>query len=324
VTVRILTWNLYFGAGLEPVFRIRRVDEIPPTVGTLWRAVLASEPAARMEKVADVLAAARPDLVALQEVALYEVVTPGERDAQVVDFLALLVDALRRRGEDYRPAVSGENFGAALPDDEGRLVSFVDRDVVLARAGVVTHEAHAVRFAARARFGPADGFEVPRGFVTVRAEVDGVALRLVDVHLEGGWFGGVQGAQADELLAAILDEPLPAVLAGDVNAGPFTPIHDGLLAAGFEDPWEALRGGEAGPTCCRGADLRSGGLSVRIDVVLQRGLVATDVARVGVEPGDRTPSGRWPSDHAGVVATLARAHPIKDRPRAWNGRLDRV
>jgi hypothetical protein len=29
-----------------------------------------------------------------------------------------------------------------------------------------------------------------------------------------------------------------------------------------------------------------------------------DIRRVGDQPGDRTPSGLWPSDHAGVIATL--------------------
>ena len=46
-------------------------------------------------------------------------------------------------------------------------------------------------------------------------------------------------------------------------------------------------------------------LTERIDFVLFRGDFAVhSVEVVGDEPVDRTPSGLWPSDHAGVVAQL--------------------
>jgi hypothetical protein len=51
-------------------------------------------------------------------------------------------------------------------------------------------------------------------------------------------------------------------------------------------------------------------LTQRLDLVLFRdggsedGLCALDADVVGEELDDRTPSGLWPSDHAGVVATL--------------------
>jgi len=46
-------------------------------------------------------------------------------------------------------------------------------------------------------------------------------------------------------------------------------------------------------------------LSRRIDLVLFRGdfgVMGTGVT--GDDPADRTPTGLWPSDHAGVMATL--------------------
>ena len=49
----------------------------------------------------------------------------------------------------------------------------------------------------------------------------------------------------------------------------------------------------------------SSDLSVRIDYVLGRGpIAAQNLYLVGATPSARTPSGLWPSDHAGVVATL--------------------
>ena len=43
----------------------------------------------------------------------------------------------------------------------------------------------------------------------------------------------------------------------------------------------------------------------RIDLILFRGLAGVDNMKVfGDLPPERTPSGLWPSDHAGIVATL--------------------
>jgi hypothetical protein len=45
-------------------------------------------------------------------------------------------------------------------------------------------------------------------------------------------------------------------------------------------------------------------LTVRYDLVFVKGLSALDVKVVGDKTTDKTPSGLWPSDHAGVIATL--------------------
>ena len=52
-------------------------------------------------------------------------------------------------------------------------------------------------------------------------------------------------------------------------------------------------------------------LDHRIDYVLYqpRGVEAVAAEVLGEELEDRTPTGLWPSDHAGVVATLHLAHP---------------
>ncbi len=77
----------------------------------------------------------------------------------------------------------------------------------------------------------------------------------------------------------------------------------GSRHGGFVDVWT----GSGGLTCCHAVDLHYPGstLTKRMDLVLTKGgfnPVAVDV--VGEESADRTASGLWPSDHAGVVATL--------------------
>jgi len=64
---------------------------------------------------------------------------------------------------------------------------------------------------------------------------------------------------------------------------------------------------DPGPTCCQADDLmnETSRLTGRIDMVFHRGdLTPTTASVVGNQPEDRTPSGLWPSDHAGVVTTF--------------------
>jgi hypothetical protein len=63
----------------------------------------------------------------------------------------------------------------------------------------------------------------------------------------------------------------------------------------------------SGFTCCQKSNLRNdvSNLSRRIDYVFVRNDMEVQKAqRVGHRQIDRTPSGLWPSDHAGVVARV--------------------
>ena len=73
-----------------------------------------------------------------------------------------------------------------------------------------------------------------------------------------------------------------------------------------------MAGTGPGFTCCQDSLLLSpvSLLSRRIDLVLFRGdFGVVGVDAVGDNAADRTPSGLWPSDHGGVVATLQIPNP---------------
>jgi hypothetical protein len=103
---------------------------------------------------------------------------------------------------------------------------------------------------------------------------------------------------------------LPVILAGDFNSradGTGTATYATLIGAGFDDTWTATHPGSLGNTWGHAVDLRNTtvDLTQRLDLVLYRGdLSAERAVVVGEELADRTASGLWPSDHAGVVATL--------------------
>ena len=63
-----------------------------------------------------------------------------------------------------------------------------------------------------------------------------------------------------------------------------------------------------GYTCCQAEDLTNpvSQLYERIDIVFTRNiaLAAGRSILIGDSPAERTPSGLWPSDHAGVVTRL--------------------
>jgi endonuclease/exonuclease/phosphatase family metal-dependent hydrolase len=115
-----------------------------------------------------------------------------------------------------------------------------------------------------------------------------------------------------ELLQLAADTTtLPLVFGGDFNTHIDPLIYQTLINAQtrLTDAWKLLHPNQPGFTCCQDAKLLnpSSTLSLRIDLILSRDLAGVDNMKVfGDKPQtDRTPSGLWPSDHAGIVATLA-------------------
>jgi hypothetical protein len=88
---------------------------------------------------------------------------------------------------------------------------------------------------------------------------------------------------------------------------PQDPTYVDFIAAGYNDVWNELFPLAPGLTCCQ-APLVSNPVSQlyqRIDLILTLGSIAPrHVALFGADPFSKTPSGLWPSDHAGVAALL--------------------
>jgi len=124
-----------------------------------------------------------------------------------------------------------------------------------------------------------------------------------------GFSPAVAGEQTQELLAGPAATDLPVLIAGDFNSVTTDPAYGYLVGSGFSDVWVARQGGAPGPTCCQvppdSIVNPVSQLSTRIDYVFTSGRSAPkDVHVVGADPSTRTALGLWPSDHAGLVATL--------------------
>lgn len=316
-TLSVLTRNLYIGTDLTPIFLAATETALLDAVATGYRNVLASNYAERAAAFAAEIARARPDVVGLQEVIMVRTQTPGDgqatpaQDVQL-DFLRLIRDELARRGLRYRVVASIVSGDDELPSPLGFDVRVTDREVLLVRQGrgaPIVRRPRGARFrntfSIVTRLGP---LSLERAWVSADLTVGGRAVRVISTHLEA-FAGGIQAAQGQELVRGPARTRLPVVMLGDFNSradGTGTRTYGELRRAGFVDAWSRAHPGDPGLTCCHPSDVRSDRpFDERIDLVLFRGpLRAVSATVVGEEQADRTPSGLWPSDHAGLVSVL--------------------
>ncbi len=313
----VATYNLYLGADLTPLFTASRPEELVQRAAAVYAQVVRTDFPSRAEAIARQLAENPPEVVGLQEVALWETSPIGGSFTTSYDFLDLVLDALAKEGLTYERVAVNTNFTGSLPISAATAVKFTDRDVVIARSDLpashlTVSNAESHNFDAVLMFpSPIPGliFVAPRGWSTVDVKVRGKTVRVANTHLEA-FNAAVRNAQAAQLIGVLSRSTHPVVVLGDLNSPPSdrTGAYGAFLAAGYADAWVRVHGSAPGLTCCQAEDLRNvpSLLDQRIDYVLytRRGIDAVAAEVIGEELDDRTPAGLWPSDHAGVVATL--------------------
>ncbi len=263
--IKVMTRNLYLGADLGPALASTSRAAFFEANGAILRAVDASNFPVRAKGLAKEILEQEPDLVGLQEVALWRT---GEPSAIVVqtgvpvatkvkyDFLALLLAQLNKGKAKYKAVVVNPEFDFEAPADyngqphdgpgngapgllenteiNGRLTM---RDVILVRqhAGVTIsnpqmgHYSHLlVEEVAGTKV------TIVRGWTAVDAKVRGSAkFRFVNTHLESfdpeTVYPSIRAQQAAELVAAggPATGKLPVILVGDLNSDVKTEVKPG-------------------------------------------------------------------------------------------------
>jgi endonuclease/exonuclease/phosphatase family metal-dependent hydrolase len=322
VDVTLMSRNLYLGADIITLATAQNQQEFEQKAASLFQTVQQTDFAARAALLADEIKANKPDLIGLQEVALWRRGADGVKDGSttpattvVYDWLASLDAELKKRGLNYKVAKFQDEFDFEGPTSQGYDIRFTQRDAILVRVGkdVKVKNSRSGNFKA--------GLQVPlnsigatanvkRGWVSTDATVKGAPFRFVDSHLEA-YSEAIGTEQAKELVAkrGPANYKGQTVLVGDMNSALNTdnsdPI-DALIKFGFGDTFfQKTR--KNTPTCCQAENLlnQASELKTRIDFVLAKPTVK--IARsviVGNNPGIRTSAGLWPSDHAGVVSKL--------------------
>jgi len=313
--VTVATRNCYLGANL---FRLlvaatEGSEAIRSAVSDLLRTVDRSHVSARLNAIAAEVGRTDPDLVGVQEAALIRTGDPTDGTTPTAtevryDFRETLLAALADRDLPYRVVAAVETTDFQLPatvDGERRAVRLTDRDLILAHEDVTVGEVTTGRFdAAVSLSNDGEAISLERGYGVVDATVGDTRLTVCNTHLESV-SAETRLQQATEIAGLLAERRDPVALVGDLNSGP------GGSRAAYDRLLETFRdaGDGVGHTCCHAASLRNDevSLTARIDHVLARGMGTTDVTRVGADPGSRISAGGdrlWPSDHAGVVATL--------------------
>jgi hypothetical protein len=333
---KVMTRNLYLGADLGPAIAAPTAAQAYTAVGDIYENMQDMNFNARTKLLGSEIETHKPHLIGLQEVALWRrddvVDGPSTPASEVVyDYLELLTDELDRRGLNYSVAhvqqeadlefpadVRGGPNGASdgTPDFDARLTM---RDVILVRDGVKVLGSDGANYPINASVNTQAFGQVTvlRGFnyADVKIKPRTPKFRFINTHLES-FNAFVRNAQAGNLTLAtgVTDALMPTVLVGDLNSDPDDPSTDpGPPAGGNNDAYETVVAdgfsdyGVESDTCCFGEDLRdpTPAFTSRIDHVMGKGNVSEiSSVRIGDDPTNRTATGLWPTDHAGVVSKL--------------------
>jgi hypothetical protein len=269
--VKVMTRNVYLGADLSPGTQATSIPELVDGAGQILNQVDANKFQVRAKGLATEILNKKPDLVGLQEAALWRdapcdapIRPPSAKHVRRGgDFLGLLMDQLNKAGKNYRLVIAepefdfqvwantdgdrstGTPFGCEI---EGRLTM---RDAILARSGsrVKTKNPDGDHFETLLQVTPGGvPIDVTRGWTSVNAKVgDGPRFRFVNTHLEAFdnqpsnhtnqgtdvGNGKVRKAQAQELIASggPATGEKPVVLLGDLNSDVKTQLKPGDGAA---------------------------------------------------------------------------------------------
>ena len=263
--VNVMTRNLYLGADLSPAINSKSTSEFIEANGAIYRQVEATNFPVRAKGLAKEILESKPDLVGLQEVALWRTAPPslgpvfsGKPEATTVkyDFLALLLAQLNKKKTLYKPVVVQDEFDFEAPADangqpgdgpgggQGVLANaetnarLTMRDVILKRlhSGVKTANPKSGHFAHLLVEKVAGGKEVTvtRGWTSVDAQVRGSRkFHFVNTHLEAfdneAEVPSIRALQAGELAApgGPATSKLPVILVGDLNSDVKTEVKPG-------------------------------------------------------------------------------------------------
>lgn len=263
--VNVMTRNLYLGADLTPAIESKSTSEFIEANGGIYRQVEATNFPVRAKGLAKEILQNEPDLVGLQEVALWRTAPPslgpvfsGKPEATTVkyDFLKLLLAQLNKKKALYKPVVVQDEFDFEAPADangqpgdgpgggQGVLANaetnarLTMRDVILKRlhSGVATSNPKSGHFSHLLveKVAGSKEISVTRGWTSVDAKVRGSKkFHFVNTHLEAfdneAEYPSVRAQQASELVepGGPATSGLPVILVGDLNSDVKTEVKPG-------------------------------------------------------------------------------------------------
>ena len=324
--VTVMTRNLYLGTDLIKIASAPTIEEFRAAVSAGFAEVKATNFPARARLIAKEVKQTRPDLIGLQEAALWRtgpIDGSSKPNATTVayDYVKELLRALKRQKLKYKLVRATNEADIEGPSADGVDVRLTMRDAVLVRSdrrGLRIRRKGGANFTARIPFPTVGGvFDVRRGYAWADASLNGKRFRFVDTHLEA-YLEATRVDQAEQLVSR--GGPVKGkrvIVVGDMNSDPNgaggspPSAYEALVAGGLRDVWPATNRRKPGYACCLNTTTltdppRPLPWDHRIDQIFVKGKIRPINSRVtGVNPRtSRTKAGLWASDHGGVVAKL--------------------
>ncbi len=340
--VTVMTRNIFLGADLGPALRATGGGEFVSAVGEIVRQVNSTNISKRSKGLADEIQQRKPDLIGLQEVALWR---KGKVNLNAVynqtpsatkvhqDFLKILLKQINKGKAQYEVVRVQNEFDFEAPADvdnnpktgtSGAEANYrlTMRDAILKRKGVgiKTKNQQGKKYTVKNSFSVKVANFVTvtsrRGWLSTQAKVGKSGwFTFANTHLEAfddrTDVPSIRAKQAGEFAKAMGKVKGPLIAVGDFNSD-----FPGLVP-GDEQAFEVLKGAgfkDIGTTtpmsCCIAGsdDMQTGGsiddFDHRVDQIFTTTPKKVKKIKTWVV-GREQSYGFWHSDHAGVVGKYA-------------------
>ncbi len=334
--VTVMTRNIYLGADLGPALKATDTTSFIKAAGVIYRQLETTDFPKRAKGLADEIQQRKPDLIGLQEAALWRrgpvnigAIT-GKPAAKAVyqDFLKILLKRINKGPVKYEVVKIQKEFDFEAPADvddnpqTGLYGADADfrltmRDAILKRtdARITTKDLRGGNYTKKNSFtvkiGPVTVTSI-RGWLSARVQKkDGPWFTFANTHLEAfddrTQVPSIRALQAKEFAKAMAKVKGPLIAVGDFNSDSpgLVPgdeqAYEALMKAGFKDI------GTTTPlSCCISGsdDMQTGGsiedFDHRVDQIFTTTPKKVKKLKTWVV-GREQSYGFWHSDHAGIV-----------------------
>lgn len=315
--VTVMSRNLYLGADIIKLAAAQNANDLQNQVQAVHQIIDQTNFPLRAKAIAAEVKSTKPDVINLQEVTtIYrgaDGVHDGVKNSTTVlyDWMKSLQTELKAKGLKYKVASRQTSFDVETASAEGYDLRLKYGDAVLVKTGkgsrVKVKKGFTGTFTDQLNVPLADGqtAKLTRGWAGIQGVVAGKRFIDLDPHAEA-YSDDIATNQFKELLKrAAKSKKVATIIAGDFNSDPTAPGakaggYNAVKAAGFKDTSPRVN------TCCQNETVNNNPstLSQWIDhIVVRPKAKVLKHSVVGNQLSDMI-GGLWPSDHAGVVATL--------------------
>ena len=316
-SLKVMHQYVVIGASHSDGLAAQTIEELFDIIVDIHAKTLASEPEARINHVADQIAAELPDIVSLQGLTRVEATGP----ATGVDMPATMIQALAARGLNYTVAYAQPFYtmgtfpllypmcAVAEPVGACTVNSSTQDNIILVNSDntdLTVSNAMGADWASQwiiTVFGQPINFH--RGWASIDGTIGDRDFRFIAAHFERTPTFDHQAEQAQELLALTAYYEGALIVSTNTNSESdelSSTAYPLLTEAGFRDVYG---GQEPGKTCCQPNELTNpvSQLSRNDDSLLVHGAFGFGARLVNDEPF-QTVYPFWASNHAGIVATV--------------------